>query len=89
MKPKSKGDGSTVKKLAADVTEAEAPPVAKAMVTVFAPALTASIRSFKEFVLVPITQVPTELALVSLQVADASCDEEMKFEPVTVMVLPV
>ena len=59
------------------------------MVTVFDPALTAPIRSFKEVVLVPITQVPTEVALISLQVADASCDEEMKFEPVTVMVLPV
>jgi hypothetical protein len=60
------------------------------MVTVFAPALTAPpIRSFKEVVLVPITQDPTELPLISLQVADASCDEEMNCEPVTVMVLPV
>ena len=81
------GVPSLVTKSAADVTEAEAPPVAKAMVTVFAPALTAPIRSFK-VVLVPITQDPTALALISLQVADASCDEEMKFEPVTVMVLP-
>ena len=83
------GVPSLVTKSAADVTEAEAPPVAKVMVTVFAPALTAPIRSFKEVVLVPITQDPTELPLISLQVADASCDEEMKFEPVTVMVLPV
>ena len=84
------GVPSLVIKSAADVTEAEAPPVAKVMVTVFAPALTAPpITSFKEVVLVPITQDPTELPLISLQVADASCDEEMKFEPVTVMVLPV
>ena len=80
------GGSSLVTKLPVDVTEAEAPPVAKVMVTVFAPALTAPIRSFKEAVLVPITQVPTALAV---QVADASCDEEMKSEPVTVMVLPV
>ena len=77
------GVPSLVTKLPADVTEAEAPPVVKVMVTVFAPALTAPIRSFK-VVLVPITQDPTILAV---QVADASCDEEMKFEPVTVMVL--
>ena len=81
------GVPSLVTKSAVDVTEAEAPPVAKVMVTVFAPALTAPpITSFKEVVLVPITQDPTELAV---QVADASCDEEMNCEPVTVIVLPV
>ena len=83
------GVPTTVTKLAADVTETVAPPVVKAMVTVFSPTLTDPITSFKEVVLVPITQDPTELPLISLQVADASCDEEMKFEPVTVMVLPV
>ena len=81
------GGSSLVTKLAADVTETVgAPPVVKSMVTVFSPTLTDPITSFKEVVLVPITQDPTELAV---QVADASCDEEMKFEPVTVMVLPV
>ena len=80
------GVPSTVTKLAADVTEGEgvAPPVVKTIVTVFAPALTAPIVSFK-VVSVPRKQDP--IALV-LQVADASCDEEMKFEPLTVMVLP-
>ncbi len=82
------GGSSLVTKLPVDVTETEAPPVVKVMVTVFGPALTAPpIRSFK-VVFVPITQDPTELALISLQVADASCDEEMNCEPITVMVLP-
>ncbi len=79
------GVPSTVTKLAADVTEGVAPPVVKTIVTVFASALTAPISSFK-VVSVPRKQDPTALAL---QVADASCDEVMKFEPVTVMVLPV
>ena len=79
------GAPSTVTKLAADVAEGVAPPVVKTIVTVFAPALTAPITSFK-VVPVPRTQDPTAVAL---QVADVSCDEVMKFEPVTVMVLPV
>ena len=82
------GGPSTVTKLAADVTETVAPPVVKAMVTVFAPALTDPITSVKEVVLVPITQDPLPPTALALQLANASCDEEMKFVPVTVIVLP-
>ena len=79
------GGPSTVTKLAADVTETVAFPVVKAMVTVFAPTLTDPITSIKEVVLVPITQDPTAVALHD---ATSSCNEEMKFVPSTVMVLP-